>query len=250
MTLTFGSLFSGIGGMDLGLERSGMRCVWQVEIDNWCRRVLTKHWPDVRRHDDVRTFPPPSSGEWGCDPIVGGDPCQGNSNAGSVHKGVERDSLGPEFLRVVAMLRPRLVLRENPLPESTDALMPARRFRAELQSLGYGVLPFRMRACCVGAFHKRERLFLLAGLPDANGHGLERFDREGFEERHARGVGGYAGKWRRNFIDSLPEPIACRSRHGVSAIVDRLRGLGNAVVPQVAEWIGERILASLNETKQ
>ena len=56
--MTFGSLFSGVGGMDLGLEWSGMTCKWQVEIDGYARRVLTKHWPNVPKHDDVRTFPP------------------------------------------------------------------------------------------------------------------------------------------------------------------------------------------------
>jgi hypothetical protein len=56
--MTFGSLFAGIGGMDLGLERAGMECRWQVEIDDFARKVLAKHWPDVPKHDDVRTFPP------------------------------------------------------------------------------------------------------------------------------------------------------------------------------------------------
>ncbi len=56
--MTFGSLFSGIGGFDLGLERAGMACSWQVEIDNHATRILKKHWPDVRRWSDIRTFPP------------------------------------------------------------------------------------------------------------------------------------------------------------------------------------------------
>ena len=71
--LKFGSLFAGIEGFDLGFERAGMRCEWQVEIDPYCQRVLAKHWPNVRRWDDVRTFPP--EGEWGVDVICGGFPC-------------------------------------------------------------------------------------------------------------------------------------------------------------------------------
>lgn len=56
--MTFGSLFAGIGGFDLGFERAGMKCVWQVEKDPHARQVLEAHWPEVRRWDDVQTFPP------------------------------------------------------------------------------------------------------------------------------------------------------------------------------------------------
>ena len=70
-TLTFGSLFAGIGGFDLGFERAGMVCKWQVEIEPYCQRVLEKHWPDVRRHDDIRTFPPTNPDEWRVDVICG-----------------------------------------------------------------------------------------------------------------------------------------------------------------------------------
>src|SRR6266508_1806534 len=96
---TFGSLFSGIGGLDLGLERAGWECRWQVEIDEWCRRVLARHWPDVPRWDDAKTFVADTEGVTeplrtpsterlgrpaGCrvDLICGGFPCQPVSLAG------------------------------------------------------------------------------------------------------------------------------------------------------------------------
>lgn len=80
MTIRFGSLFSGIGGIDLGLERAGMQCVWQVEIDEFCRKVLTKHWPDVPKFNDVRECGKHNLEQ--VDLIAGGFPCQDISNAG------------------------------------------------------------------------------------------------------------------------------------------------------------------------
>ena len=91
--LTFGSLFAGIGGFDLGLERAGMACAWQVEREPYAARVLEKHWPNVRRHDDVCTFPP-EEGNWAVDLICGGFPCQDISVAG---KGQALPVSGPVF---------------------------------------------------------------------------------------------------------------------------------------------------------
>lgn len=191
--LTFGSLFAGIGGFDLGFERAGLSCKWQVEIDPFCRRVLKKHWPDVPRFSDVKEFPPrgvrlhegrsdhpravgATEGTGGDDPgldslrvdvICGGDPCQGNSNAGSIYKRKHED-MGSELVRVVDALRPRVVVRENPYPSRPDALWPWWRMRAELERVGYRVLPFRLRACCVGADHRRDRVFLLGERADTD----------------------------------------------------------------------------------
>ena len=110
--LTFGSLFAGIGGFDLGLERAGMVCKWQVEIDEYATRVLEKHWPTVRRWNDVRTFPP--EGDWNVDVICGGFPCQDISVAG---KGAglagARSGLWYEFARIIRHIRPRWVIVEN-----------------------------------------------------------------------------------------------------------------------------------------
>jgi DNA (cytosine-5)-methyltransferase 1 len=280
--LTFGSLFSGIGGFDLGFERAGMQCKWQVEIDPYCQRVLAKHWPDVRRWGDVRTFPPVAWQEcpccdnflcswhgchandcpeeecpsvedwedrygttpydshhpgWNVDVICGGDPCQENSGA-RASGNVSQTSLGDHFIRVIAALRPRIVVRENPAHVRRDAPWPWWRFRSELESLGYAVLPFRLRACCFGADHQRERLFVLGELADANSKRLEGRKAK-TKERHASESPGriYAG-------DRL-HLLAHRglySRAGVPGYVDSIRSLGNAVVPQVAQWIGRRIV--------
>src|SRR5262245_38127917 len=109
--LTFGSLFAGIGGFDLGFERAGMKCVWQVEIDPYATKVLEKHWPHVRRHDDVQTFPP--AGDWRCDVICGGFPCQPVSLAGKRRGQDDERWLWPHFSRIIRELRPRFAVVEN-----------------------------------------------------------------------------------------------------------------------------------------
>ena len=163
--VTVGSLFSGIGGIELGLERSSneyarFKTVWQVEIDDYARRVLEKHWPDVRRWDDVRTFPAEPVDEWGCDLICGGFPCQDISYAG---KGAglsgERSGLWYEFARVVSVVRPRYVLVENVAALLTRGLGDV---LGTLASLGYDAEWSVVSACSLGAPHTRERLFIVA----------------------------------------------------------------------------------------
>lgn len=257
MPLTFGSLFAGIGGADLGLERAGLVCRWQVEINPYCRRVLAKHWPGVARHDDVRTFPPPG-GDWRVDLIVGGDPCQGNSKAGAIHKKAHED-LGSELLRVVATLRPTCVLRENPYPHRPDALWPWWRMRRGLEALGYAVLPFRLRSCCLGAHHRRDRVWLLGHLADADrladavqGRGpaagaAGEVPGEVRQQRVRPDAGaapGGAGRAERR-DHRLPAPRVCRSRNEVPHLVDRVAALGNAIDPVCAEWIGRTLLAAI-----
>src|SRR5689334_3925575 len=108
---TFGSLFAGIGGLDLGLERAGWTCRWQVEIDAFCQRVLAKHWPDVPRYGDVRSLDAGALER--VDLICGGFPCQPVSAAGTRLAEADERWLWPEYARVVGSLRPGLVLVEN-----------------------------------------------------------------------------------------------------------------------------------------
>jgi DNA (cytosine-5)-methyltransferase 1 len=326
--VTFGSLFAGIGGFDLGLERAGMVCKWQVEIDPYARAVLNKHWPEVPKHDDVRTFPP--QGEWGVDVICGGFPCQDISVAG---KGAglagARSGLWYEYARIIGELRPRYVIVEN------VAALLARGMGTvlgDLSTLGYDAEWHVIPASAVGAPHRRDRLWIIAfrnsdsereagdGISDAK-HGRavsaqarrqpaevgcecdvpdafsfadamrrdgaagspamagRRLHAGGGQRNRGTGCAGQAGKGACDVADAdcLPgpqqfgherrngrpgdahgggiigrgsegdgwwsvEPDVGRVAHGVPARVDRLRCLGNAVVPQIVEVIGRAIL--------
>lgn len=234
--VTFGSLFAGIGGFDLGFERAGMFCKWQVEIDRYANRVLSKRWPNVRRWGDVHQWPQ-SDTEY-VDVICGGDPCQENSNARQ-GIGCESPSLGGEFIRIVDAMRPRFVVRENPSVVRADAPWPWFRFRGELESIGYVVMPFRLRACCLGLDHRRDRLLLLAELPNA----MQAGSQGDVFEKVERQTGG---KGRRDTTRQAgwdATPRICGVSDGIPNRMDRLRGLGNAVPPAMAEWIGRRIVS-------
>lgn len=230
--MRFGSLFAGIGGLDLGLERAGMNCVWQVEIDDYCQRVLKKHWPDVPRWDDVCTFPPP--GDWSCDLICGGFPCQDISDAGK-RAGIdgERSGLWREFARIIRVVRPRFVLVEN-----VAALLRRGmgRVLGDLSACGYDAEWDVFAASDFGAPHIRERVFLLA-YPSGSG----------LAKRQGEDASGAGEDCRAQPFGSdwwATEPDVGRVANGIPHRVDRLRGLGNAVVPQVAEYIGRLILNS------
>lgn len=245
--LSFGSLFAGIGGFDLGFERAGLRCKWQVEIDQYAQKVLAKHWPEVRRHDDVRTWPQ-SDTEY-VDIIVGGFPCQDISYAG---KGAglqgERSGLFYEVMRIVGDMGPRIVVLENVaalLTRGMDSVL------GSLASLGYDAEWDCLEASAFGAPQRRERVFIVAY---ANGvRWKEVATKENIACESVCQPEGWRGS-RPNVFEFtgvhgkrtrlLPPPGVRRMDDGVPANMDRLRGLGNAVVPQVAEYIARRIVAA------
>lgn len=159
--LTVGSLFSGIGGLDLGLERAGMRVAWQCEIDPYCQRVLTKHWPDVPKFRDVRSVGAHNLAS--VDLIAGGFPCQPFSDAGE-RRGTDDDhNLWPEFARIIRELRPRWVLAENvPGLLSIDSGRIFGGILSDLAALGYGIEWHCIPAAALGAPHRRDRVYIVA----------------------------------------------------------------------------------------
>ena len=268
--MTFGSLFAGIGGFDLGLERAGMECRWQVEIDDYAGSVLAKHWPGVTRWGDVRTFPVGDANDWQVDLICAGVPCQPVSHAGKQKGASDERWMWGEALRVVADLCPRFFVAENPIGLLNHD--GGRTFHGILRafaSVGYVCEWHVIAAADVGAPHRRQRVWIVA---DANGRGRERkritkhgdqqgsfgdiADRCGSWGRRARQAASdsqYRGRQGRHPERPWPdpamssgwwatEPSVGRVAHGVPNRVDRLRCLGNAVVPQVAEVIGRAII--------
>lgn len=179
MTLTFGSLFAGVGGLDLGLERAGLECRWQVEMDDYAQKVLAHHWPDVPRYNYVQGF---LGGKrwrrvraaWYVDVVCGGFPCQDISNAGK-REGIDgkRSGLWSEFARVIRLLRPRYVVVEN-VPALT--IRGLGRVLGDLAAIGYDAEWGCIPAAALGAPHPRWRLFLVAdrrpGSLDVFGYGV------------------------------------------------------------------------------
>ena len=254
------SLFSGIGGFDLGFDRAGMECAGQVEIDDYCRRVLAKHWPDVRRIADIREV---QGDEFGTvDLICGGFPCQPHSVAGQRLGAADDRNLWPEMCRVIAAIRPAWVVAEN-VPGIRGTILDA--VVSDLEGEGYEVGILDFPACGLQAWHIRARIYIIAHLSDRRRDGLEGEKRQRAYSkarqqeaigRHyipdSDGIGrfGRAGQSRPGGRRELEnrnwwavEPGVGRVVHGLPNRVDRVRALGNAVVPQVAEWLGRRIVA-------
>lgn len=253
--ITVGSLFAGIGGIELGLERAQheryeFKTAWQVECDPYAQKVLVRHWPDCGRWDDVRTFPPSPAENWRVDLVCGGFPCQDISVAGR-RSGLSgrRSGLFFDSVRIARLLRPQFIILENVarlLVGSMGTVLSA------LAEIGYHAEWECLPAAAFGADHQRDRVFLLAypvqeqrqffrsrESPSEKGQ-LWKISNPWRKERHQ-----WIGESKRLRADSLrraAESGILGMVDGLPAQLDRLGCLGNAVVPQVAQWIGERIL--------
>lgn len=228
---TYGELFTGIGGLSLGLERAGWTPLWFAENDAYCTRVLHKHWPDVPNLGDVTRV------DWNTverpDLVCGGYPCPAFSQAARGRN--TAPDLWPHMRDALTVLRPRYVILEN-VAAHLGRGFPA--VLADLHAIGFDAEWTTLTACTFGASHTRARLFVVAYtdrgskpvLPEyAQTSGLSVFP------EHRRHWG-------------QPSPDDMGTDDGVPHRVDRLRALGNAVVPQVAQWIGERLMDVVEST--
>lgn len=169
-------LFSGIGGFSIGLERAGMQTVAFCEIEKYPRSILAKHWPDIPCYEDIRLLTKQRllddeiiTETSGIDVICGGWPCQPFSHAGA-RRGQEDDRhLWPEVARLVDELRPRWTIGENVsgfLDLALDDTL------ADLERIGYEARPIVIPAAAVNAIHRRDRVWIIANLADAEHDGL------------------------------------------------------------------------------
>jgi DNA (cytosine-5)-methyltransferase 1 len=226
-------LFSGIGGFALAAKWNGYRTVGFCDNEPYAQAVLKKHWPEVTCHKDIREV----RGDLyaGVTLLTGGFPCQPFSVAGKQRGKDDNRYLWPEMLRVIREARPAWIIGENVAGIVNLALDTV---CADLEAEGYEVEPVIIPACAVDAPHKRYRVWILANSQRTGleGHGrVEGNNKEGREEqgRHFGESGG--GGWQPR--QWLPEPDVGRLAHGVPNRVAKLRGLGNAIVPQVAAEI-------------
>jgi DNA (cytosine-5)-methyltransferase 1 len=273
-------LFSGIGGFALACRMvGGIETVGFCERDNYCQRVLKKHWPDVPICNDIHEM---KGNEYGpIDLITGGFPCQPYSVAGERRGNEDDRAIWPQMLRVISEARPAWVLGENVPGIITLALDGV---LADLEGEGYACETLSIPACGVDAKHRRERIWIVAHAKGARINGESRdlcetqrrsgralcgeFVGTSQNVAHSENPGlertdtarttrpnGRASECRSDVADAAnpraegmrgreitpahwePEPNVGRVANGIPNRVDRLRGLGNAIVPQVAAEI-------------
>jgi DNA (cytosine-5)-methyltransferase 1 len=236
--LTIGSLFSGIGGLELGLEWAGLGpVVWQVEKDDYCRSRLAELWPAATRYEDVRDVGRHNLAP--VDLICGGFPCQDISYAGyGAGLAGERSGLWFEFARIIREMGPRYVVVENVaalLERGLDAVL------GTLADLGYDAEWDSLTACAVGAPHMRQRLFLVAYPNGEHGRTGVRHPAP-HQYRPLQALDGFAGA-RARFRARLANPSALYGgADGLPFGMERNRAIGNAVAPGVGRLIGRLIV--------
>ena len=218
-------LFSGIGGFALAAKWNGYRTVGFCDNEPYAQAVLKKHWPEVPCHKDIREV----RGELyaGVTLLTGGFPCQPFSVAGKQRGKDDNRYLWPEMLRVIQEAKPAWIIGENVAGIVNLALD---QVCADLEGQGYEVEPIIVPACGVDAKHRRNRVWIVA---NSNNKGLQ--GHWGSKECESKLFIRESSKAKQK--EWLAEPNVGRVANGIPNRTHRLKGLGNAIVQQVASEI-------------
>lgn len=239
VTLTHFSLFTGIGGLDLAAEWAGFETVGQCEWADYPTKVLEKHWPNTQRWRDIREITRTSIRNRGVPAITvmsGGDPCQPHSTRGKRNGTCDDRYYWPEMFRVIEENKPTWVINENVAGSISNGVVDEKIH--DLETAGYEAVPFAIPAVSVGAFHKRERIFIIA---NASSVGLSRWKQGKLLEKTSEGQSQILFGHGKYGWNSIPTPGICRGIDGIPNRMDRLKCLGNAVVPYQAYPIFQAI---------
>lgn len=237
-------LFSGIGGFALGLNRAGFDTVAFCEIDPFCQRVLNKHWPDVPIIEDVKDAERfDSTGH--IDIITGGYPCQPWSAAGLKRGEADDRHLWPAMFEIIKRKRPSWVIGEN---VAGHVSMGLDQVLIDLEGEGYQTRSFIIPACAVDSPQRRDRCWILAnsqGGRSGGGSSQEhRVDQRLLLQEEQERYKVWCQIERRGSLrrwDKIESPVR-GVVDGIPDWVDRVKSLGNAVVPQIPEIIGRAIM--------
>ena len=261
-------LFSGIGGFSLGLSWAGnFETVAFCECEPYCQKVLRKHWPDVPIYDDIRTLTHErleADGIIHVDVITGGFPCQPFSVAGKRRGTADNRSLWPEMARIISEVKPAWVIAEN-VPGIIG--MELDNVLTDLEAMFYAWEAFIIPACSVDAPHRRSRVWIVANSYSHAIRQQSKPERRGFCSTKFRefgkdvsdGVGQRCQELQGEYSTTRTpgreelaatsrwklEPSVGRVAHGIPSRMDRLKALGNAVVPQIPMMLGHFILGAM-----
>ncbi len=232
MQFTHVDLFSGIGGFALAARWAGIETVQFVEIDKFCQKVLQKNFPGVPIHDDIKTFK-----YTGTTPFIltGGFPCQPFSCAGK-RRGKEDDRyLWPSMVKIIQETRPTWIIGEN---VAGIISMGIEQVVSDLESINYQCQPILIPTAAVWGWHRRDRVWFIAHLQGMDGT----FSLEEKDRGELQGCDEHRRCFEPSWFDSASR--LCRKDDGIPSRLDknRLKALGNAIVPQVAYQIIKAIM--------
>jgi DNA (cytosine-5)-methyltransferase 1 len=232
--MTHASLFTGIGGFDLAAQWMGWQNIFNCEIDDFCQKVLKKNFPLARQFGDIKQH---SFIEYNgkIDVLSAGFPCQPFSIAGKQLGQSHKHYLPGQMLRVVGEVLPKWFVGEN-VP---NILAPKFRqtvdyIATSLEDFGYTCQIFNVPACAAAKFHKRERIWFVAYANRIRREG-EKQRMHQAEQKEFNGNQMPVGSLRYDREgNDIPASRILRTGHGLPNGVDRIKALGNAIVPEIA----------------